>query len=402
MHPNSAERSFLRKGLPMKLLTPFLCLQRISFFAVLFSIVPGCLLSGIVRADDHQYKFEQITIPKASADEPKRADISVELAQQYLEQGSVAWSGEKKCVSCHTNGTYMVTRPALSQSLGKPPEATREFFLTALTKLQEEKHERLKQATRPAQLIYLAAGLAEWDAHVSGSLAQETETALELMFAIQSENGTWGSLDCWPPFESDAYHEATVAAMAAATAPGWLQKVAASENGPLKESVERLKSYLRTENPAHDYSRTLLLWANSRMTDLLPVEKKQELVDRLLAHQRADGGWSIRSFAAPETWGGGNRAEKLKAEPEFADPPSDGHMTGLAIIVLRESGLEAKDERLAKGIVWLQKNQQESGRWWTRSLNTDSWHYITYSGTAYPLLALQMCDSLPKLAVAER
>ena len=77
-------------------------------------------------------------------------------------------------------------------------------------------------------------------------------------------------------------------------------------------------------------------------------------------------------------------------------------MTGLAIIVLRESGLEANDERLAKGIVWLQKNQQESGRWWTRSLNTDSWHYITYSGTAYPLLALQMCDSLPKLAVAER
>jgi len=366
-----------------------------------WAILVGMLQSGSLEADDHQYKFEQITIPKASADEPKRADVSVELAQQYLEQGSVAWSGEKKCVSCHTNGTYMVTRPALSPSLGEPPEDTREFFLTSLTKLQEEKHDRLKQATRPAQVIYIAAGLAEWDAHVSGSLAPETEASLELMFAIQSDNGTWGSLDCWPPFESDAYHEATVAAMAAATAPGWLHKVAASENEPLKAAVERLKNYLRTENPAHDYSRTLLLWASNRMTDLLTAEKKQELVVQLLKHQHADGGWSIRSFAAPESWGSGNRAEKLKAEPEFADPPSDGHMTGLAIIVLRESGLAADDKRLAKGIVWLQKNQQESGRWWTRSLNTDSWHYITYSGTAYPLLALQMCDALPKKAVAQ-
>ena len=47
----------------------------------------------------------------------------------------------------------------------------------------------------------------------------------------------------------------------------------------------------------------------------------------------------------------------------------------------------------AKSIEWLQKNQRESGRWWTRSLNTDSWHFITYSGTAYPLLALQNAEA---------
>ncbi len=278
--------------------------------------------------------------------------------------------------------------------MGQPPESTRDFFLSQLSTLQQEKLDRLKQATRPAQVIYIAAGLAEWDAQVSHSLAAETETALKLMFDIQSDNGTWGSLDCWPPFESDSYHEATVAAMAAATAPGWLQKVAASDDSTLKAAVERLKTYLKTEKPAHDYSRTLLLWANSRMTDLLKAEAKQELIDGLLNHQRADGGWSIRNFAAPEAWGGGNRAEKLKAEPEFADPSSDGHMTGLAIIVLREAGIAADDARIQKGVEWLKANQRESGRWWTRSLNTDSWHFITYSGTAYPLLALQMCDAI--------
>jgi squalene-hopene/tetraprenyl-beta-curcumene cyclase len=69
-------------------------------------------------------------------------------------------------------------------------------------------------------------------------------------------------------------------------------------------------------------------------------------------------------------------------------------MTGLAIIVLREAGIPAGDPALARGVSWLQSNQRESGRWWTRSLNTDTFHYITYSGTAYPLLALALCDSL--------
>ncbi len=105
-----------------------------------------------------------------------------------------------------------------------------------------------------------------------------------------------------------------------------------------------------------------------------------------------DGGWSIRNFAAPEAWGKGNRAEKLRAEPEFATTPSDGHMTGLAVIVLREAGLAKDDPRLAKAVAWLKSNQRESGVWWTRSLNTDKSHFITYSSTAFPLLALAMCD----------
>jgi squalene-hopene/tetraprenyl-beta-curcumene cyclase len=55
----------------------------------------------------------------------------------------------------------------------------------------------------------------------------------------------------------------------------------------------------------------------------------------------------------------------------------------------------ADDPRLQKAIAWISASQRESGRWWTRSLNTDSWHFITYSGTAYPLLALQMCNAVP-------
>ncbi|MFM8729143.1 MAG: hypothetical protein ACKON9_28915, partial [Planctomycetaceae bacterium] len=212
--------------------------------------------------------------------------------------------------------------------------------------------------------------------------------------------GTWGTLDCWPPFESDAWHEATVAAMAAAAAPGWIAKVQASPDSPTAAGLEKLRQYLRTRPPLHDYSRVLLLWTAARMPDLLTEAQRQDLQQMLLKHQKADGSWSIRSFAAPEACGGGNRAAKLKAEPEFSDPPGDGHMTGLAIVVLRENGLPASDAAIQKGLGWLKSNQRESGRWWTRSLNTDSWHFITYSGTAYPLLALQLCDELPVAGVS--
>lgn len=356
--------------------------------------------SGILlnAAEPVQYEFGDIRIPAATGDEPRREAVSLEQAGAYLEQGSVAWNGQRKCVSCHTNGTYMAIRPALVPTLGEPPASTVEFFRETLTTLQQEAHENLKKSTRPAQVIYLANGLAEWDAHLSKSLSPSTEAALELMFAIQNANGTWGTLTCWPPYESDAYHEATVAAMAAATAPGWLDKVAASDNTPLKEAVERLRNYLRTETPPHDYSRVLLLWAESRWPGLIDEARKAELIAMLRKHQQEDGGWSIRTFATPETWGSGNRAKKLRDEPDFDKPASDGHMTGLAIIALRSNDIPANDPAIASGVKWLKANQRESGRWWTRSLNTDTWHFITYSGTAFPLLALQMCDELPAVA----
>lgn len=212
------------------------------------------------------------------------------------------------------------------------------------------------------------------------------------MLTLQRDGGTWGSLDCWPPYESSAYHLATVAAMAIGTAPGWLDSV---QDESLKQAIAGLKKYLTTETPRQDYDRTLLLWASARLPGLLDEAKQRELVEMILAKQRPDGGWSIRTFGEPEQWGAGNRAEKLRAEPEFANPPSDGHQTGLAIVVLREAGVKGDDARIQRGVRWLQTNQRASGRWWTRSLNTEKWHFITYSGTALPLLALSHCNALP-------
>lgn len=340
-----------------------------------------------------QYEAEGILIPTATADEKVLGEFSLDAAAKYLEQGAKAWSESRNCISCHTNGSYLQIRPALTPWLGKPSEEIREFFVDQLETFEKLPEEKRQASTTPAQIIYLAEGLSEWDAHVTGELSGETKRALELMFAVQRENGTWGSLDCWPPFESDAYHLATVAAMAAGTAPGWLKQ---DQSDSSTRGVERLKKYLQSEKPPHDYSRVLLLWAASRMPGLIDESQQQSLVEMLRKHQREDGGWSIRSFAAPEAWGKGNRAERLRGESNAATPPSDGHLTGLATLVLMEQGVPANDPAIARGVEWLKKNQRESGRWWTKSLNTDTWHYITYSGTCYPLLAIVKAGGPPK------
>ena len=69
---------------------------------------------------DHQYQHGSISIPPANPDEPIVENFSPRLALDYLDRGAVAWTRERGCLTCHTNGSYMVIRPALSDKFGKP------------------------------------------------------------------------------------------------------------------------------------------------------------------------------------------------------------------------------------------------------------------------------------------
>ncbi len=341
---------------------------------------------------EHQYRSASVAIPRARADEPKLAAVSLDRAVAYLDQGAQAWTETRGCLSCHTNGVYVVARPALSRRFRPPPPEVRDFLKATLEKQLQTAREELGRKGGPARVIHTAAGLAEWDAHVTRRLAPETARALSLMFEIQREDGSWAPpSDCWPPFESDSYHETALAAMAVATAPGWLASATEAD----RRGVERLAGFLRTQAPPHDYARVWLLRAAARWPDLLPPERRNEIVEMIWSRQRSDGGWSIRTFAAPEAWGTGKRAAWLRAEPDFPDPPSDGHQTGLALLALFEAGVRAEDPRVQRGLAWLRANQRASGRWWTRSLNGDQWHFITFSATAFAVSALDRFDAVP-------
>ena len=343
-----------------------------------------------------QYDFEKESIPGARADEPVLREFSIDKAVSYIETGNALWWKKRNCIACHTTGVYGVMRPALSTYLGKPDPALRrhlvEYLAKTKTETKTETIEKLRSGLRPTQVAYLAGALAEWDKHVTGKLSPETDEALRLMLSLQSDNGAFNNIGCWPPFESSAYHGTTVAAMAMQAAPGWLENLKDSD---LMARVAMTHNYLKTTRPPHDYGKVLLLWASTRVPGLVDSKQKKKLIKTLLKHQQSDGGWSIRTFATPETWGDGSRAQKLKDEPEFKHPPSDGHQTGLVLMVLRDAGVGARNKRIRKGVAWLLKNQRQSGRRWTRSLNTDRYHFITFSGSCYPLLALGKCGVLP-------
>ena len=83
--------------------------------------------------------------------------------------------------------------------------------------------------------------------------------------------------------------------------------------------------------------------------------------------------------------------------PDATKPESDAYMTAFAIVLMRQSDVPAKDQRIQKAVAWLKKEQRMSGRWWMHSLYRGNYHYITYIATCQALKALALCEELPAL-----
>ena len=163
--------------------------RSVDFWLRLVPILIGQHLT-IQGEETHQYKDGSIRIPSASAEEPVLEQWSKSSALTHLDQGAKAWSESKQCISCHTNGSYMMIRPGLTSVAGPPDASIRDFFVDELKSMEEEKASSLREGIQPTQLAYLAAGLASWDLHITGACSQETERALSLMFKVQSADGS--------------------------------------------------------------------------------------------------------------------------------------------------------------------------------------------------------------------
>jgi mono/diheme cytochrome c family protein len=168
----------------------------------------------------YQYHYMEVTYARPTPDEA-RIPFSPRLAVDYMEQGAMAWTGERQCVACHTNGSYMVVRPLMTPQLGAPQKELRDFFVATLREALALDPAKLQTDVEPTQIVYVAAGLAIWDAHVLHRLSPETVQALDLMFKLQRPTGDWFiEDDNNPPLESSPFQLATVAARAVTNAPG--------------------------------------------------------------------------------------------------------------------------------------------------------------------------------------
>jgi squalene-hopene/tetraprenyl-beta-curcumene cyclase len=310
-------------------------------------------------------------------DEPVAKKLSLARGAQFLDAVAYNWTNNRKCATCHTNVAFLIARPAIPESPSAAMKDVRAFFEKRVAnwdgKVEGDKPKN------DSEIVVTAVSLAINDARTTGKLSPVTRQALDRMWKAQRDDGSWDWEKCdWPPLEYDDYYGVVFAALGVGLAP---EKYAETEQA--KAGMEKVRKYLKKNAAPNLHHRALLLWASMQVDGLMTADERDQTIKDLLALQKEDGGWSLPTLGDWKGFDG--RANNLKA-------PSDGYATGFVVYVLRQAGRPAKDDAVQRGVEWLKKNERESGRWFTQSLNTERAHYISHVGTAYALMALKACD----------
>jgi squalene-hopene/tetraprenyl-beta-curcumene cyclase len=339
---------------------------------IVLGVLIACLANSLCAADG----APNPTAPPAPGvnqpNEPLAKSFSIDSAVRFLDTAAAHWQSTHKCFTCHTNYAYLIARPAV----GHDNDAHRSIRV-ALEDLVEKRWP--KNGPRwDAEVVMTAAVLALSDRATTKKLHPTTRKALDRMWTVQRADGGVNWIKCdWPPMESDDDFAAAMIALAAGAAPDdYLDTPAA------KAGMAKLRGYLKKNPPPTLHHRAMLAWAAKYVNDLVSEDERRDTHKQLLALQLADGGWSLASLG---NWKRGDNSPQ-------DSKTSDGYGTGFVIFVLRQGGVPADDPAIQRGIAWLQANQRESGRWFTRSLHKDSKHYITHAGTAFAVMALAACE----------
>jgi squalene-hopene/tetraprenyl-beta-curcumene cyclase len=311
-----------------------------------------------------------------SADEPLARAFAPAAAARFLDAAAVNWTQARKCATCHTNVPYLMARPVLKEAPSEGPALVRRFFEDRVAHWDDE-----ADAAHPrndTEVVVTAVSLALNDARTTGKLHPLTRKALDRMWTLQRADGAWDWEKCtWPPLEHDDYFGAVFAALGAGLAPDGYARSDGARQG-----LARLKAYLNRTAAPSLHHKAWLLWASRHLDGLMSPAEQKRTIEALRARQRDDGGWSLPSLG---DWQG------FDGRPNNPAAASDGYGTGLVVYVLRQAGVSAEDAAVRRGVRWLRTHQRQSGRWFTRSLNTDRSHYISHAGTAFAVLALTAC-----------
>jgi squalene-hopene/tetraprenyl-beta-curcumene cyclase len=357
----------------------------------LAAVVLACgLLTGPPGATGGPPPADSKEPPKPTAnapDEPLAGALSLDRSAEFLDGVTLAWLRETKCASCHTGYPYLMARTSLGGAESPGVRQVRRFFEDRVAEWDRggkgagylKGEGAVKDTEGITEVVAVAATLALHDAQTTGKLHPRTRQALDRMWELQREDGSWAwNKTRLAPLEHDDYYGAVYAAVGVGHAPeGYAKSEAATEG------VARLRRYLRANPPPDLHHKAWLVWASIKLDGLMVPTERERAVRELLALQRSDGGWNLPSLG---DW------KRLDGRPNDKQAPSDGYATGLVLYVLRQAGVAATEEPIRRGVAWLKANQRASGRWFTRSLNRDRGHYVTNVGTAYAVMALKACE----------
>ncbi len=331
-----------------------------------------------------------------------------QAAARYLDEREVWWQGWDRshkdratfCVSCHTQATYALARPALREDLGEQDMAAPEKVMLASV----DKRVRQWPLMQPfysdipsgpgkeveshnTEAVLNAFILTSYDLH-KGHLGEATRIAFDNAWALQTSDGPDAGSWVWQnfhygPWESteSRYHWAALMALAVGRAPDDYRR-----DPKIQAHLALLAGYLRSHYEAQPLlNKIAALWASSQFPDLLTAAQRSRLIDDLKAAERPDGGWSTTDLGP---W---KRVDNTPLETR-----SDGYATALITLALEQTGGEASaGQAIERGRHWLEANQNKTtGAWPAWSLNknrppsSDAGPFMSDAATAYAVLAL--------------
>ena len=175
------------------------------------------------------------------------------------------------------------------------------------------------------------------DTATSDTLHPMTREALEWMWALQGFDGSWDWIKTnGPPLEADDYYCVVLAAVGVSPPGGY------AESPDAKPGLEKVRTYLRQNTPPNLHHKAMLLWASTRLEDLMPHSEQAATIKELLTLQRSDGGWSLPSLGS-WTCQNGIPNDRLRA-------PSDGYGTGFVVYVLRQADVPTAHPAITRAV----------------------------------------------------
>jgi hypothetical protein len=295
------------------------------------SVLPLIIGAALVAA------LPMAALPAAPPEKAQALRDSIARSMALLDKAQLKFERQATCASCHNQIAPMTAAVAIKAKGLAIDEVAYQHQVAASAEIIRGRHDySLNQAvgggshavTGPI-LVGLAAAKFPAD--------ENTDAAVAYLLAKQSANGGWPGVAIRFPHGTTAFDVSASAVRAVDLyAPPSMRKDADA-------SLARARAWFIATPSADDNDSMLqrlrgLVWSKAGAGEIGKARAK------VIATQRADGGWA--------------------QTPAMA---SDAYATGGTLLVLREAGVKPSDPVYQRGLDYLLKTQAADGSWYVKA-----------------------------------